>query len=814
MKQGTRVIAIFLLLVTILYFSPVIFSHQTFASRDIYIFFNPRQFFAAETIRNGSIPLWNPQLASGVPFLANHQSAVFYPLSALYYVLPFQLGFKLFIILHYYLAGIFMFLLMRRWGYEHYSSLFSAIVFMYGGYMISILDNVAFLTSSIWLPLIIVLFDRFLKEQRFRYCVLTGITIGIHILGGDASCYILSTLIFMGAYLTYYVITHHDTVKGQKMKMMWCFLLAWMIGIALAAIQLLPLAELVSYSTRMEGFNYDKMMRWSFHPLELIQLLVPYFFGSTVPMGRWFGQLWLDTMYIGIAPLIMVIFSLSGGRDKFHYFLLLIIFFSLFLAFGKYNPLFRWLAYVPGINMLQYPVKFLFLAAFSLALLSGMGFKALFLKIESNKEVRGFSLCLLWLNVVFIVAFFMSVFLEEELFNIFKNIYPKTLFHKMIGVESAFLAVFEGYSYFVMLLVAISVLLILTMRGKISTKISKRILIGVVLVELIFLGKPQDNTLASSLYTTPNETVEVIKSDNSIFRIFSLAYIPFGDDFMNVPTIPFYTIFTMLQNYMVPNLSLYFHIDTIDEYAELLVKRYYLLFSPLKEFFRLGQKIEPWQMNYCKEILNLLNVKYIISPFELHDRDFKMIKSGKITIYENLTVLPRAYLVPKAVVLKDDEEVLRAIQEIHFNPSESFLITEGEYTKALSDLIEGEEKIAGESFRGGAKILKYSPHCVEIETDGNYSSFLVLADNYYPGWRVFVNGSEKHILRVNYTVRGVMIPRGANKIQFIFDPMSFRIGALVSFLTLLMIMVYFLRHTRLWAKKTWGLLNHRYWATE
>jgi uncharacterized membrane protein YfhO len=191
-----------------------------------------------------------------------------------------------------------------------------------------------------------------------------------------------------------------------------------------------------------------------------------------------------------------------------------------------------------------------------------------------------------------------------------------------------------------------------------------------------------------------------------------------------------------------------------------------------------------------------------------------MIKSGKITIYENLTVLPRVYLVPKAVVLKDDEEVLRVIQETHFNPSESFLITEGEYTKALGDLIEGEEKLAGENFRGGAKILKYSSHCVEIETDGNYSSFLVLADNYYPGWRVFVNGSEKHILRVNYTVRGVIIPRGANKIQFIFDPMSFKIGALVSFLTLLMIMVYFLRHTRLWAKKTWGLLNHRYWATE
>ncbi|MBW1824326.1 MAG: YfhO family protein, partial [Deltaproteobacteria bacterium] len=325
--------------------------------------------------------------------MANLQGAVFYPLSIIYYILPFQLGFKCFIVLHYYLAGLFMFLLMRRWRYDMYSSFISALVFMFGGYMISILDNVAFLTSAVWLPLIVLLFDRSLSAKKLGYLIITGVVIGLQILGGDASFYIFSTFIFMVAYLLYYLITVKSLSMKERGKIMMFLPLAWVIGICLAAIQLIPFMEFVSYSTRMEGFSYENITKWSFHPLELIQLLVPYFYGSTVPMCRWFGQFWLDTFYIGIVPLLLVIFSLCCLRKKFNYFLLIIIFFSLFMAFGKNNPLYSWSQYVPVINMLHYPVKYLFLAGFSLALLSGIGCSALFSKLENKEEIKGFTIC-------------------------------------------------------------------------------------------------------------------------------------------------------------------------------------------------------------------------------------------------------------------------------------------------------------------------------------------------------------------------------------------------------------------------------------
>jgi len=71
--------AVLLLCITALYFSPVVFSCKTFASRDMYAFYYPRQFFAAECIKSGMLPLWNPHLASGVPFGKSPEFAILSP---------------------------------------------------------------------------------------------------------------------------------------------------------------------------------------------------------------------------------------------------------------------------------------------------------------------------------------------------------------------------------------------------------------------------------------------------------------------------------------------------------------------------------------------------------------------------------------------------------------------------------------------------------------------------------------------------------------------------------------------------------------
>ena len=793
-KRENILIAVLFFCITVIYFAPVVFSTQTFASRDLYAFFYPRRLFAAEAIRSGILPLWNPYLASGVPFLANLQSSLFYPLSSIYYVLPFHLGFKCFIILHYYLAGLFMYLLMKHWKYGTSSSLTAGIVFMFGGYMISILDNLAFLTAAVWLPLIVLFFDRSLQKNNPIDLIITGILISMQILGGDASCYLLSTFIFMVAYLIYYLASENDFATRKRKSVICCLPVAWIIGLGLSSIQLIPFLEFISHSTRTGGFGYETLTKWSYNPLELFQLLVPYVFGTTVPMSRWFGQYWLDTFYIGVFPLLLVLFCLFWSKCKLKLFLLIIICISLFMALGKYNPLFYWFTSVPGINMLHYPVKYLFLAGFSLSILAGIGFNSLFARLKQGNQIKGFLLFLLAVNFIILSVLFTGLVMDDRLFKLFREIYPQTLFHKIAGVESGYLAIFRGYAWFVMLFISGSLLFVFTTKGLIPVKVSKVICIAILLADLMLLGKPADPVVASSRYTKPSETVKVLKEDSSHFRIFSLSYIPF-DGFMHIPNASFSKTFGTLQSFLMPNLSLIFTIDTIDEYAAILMRRYYNLFNPVKEFFRLEKK-ELWQVKYCKTILNLLNVKYLISSFSLTDKDFKLVRDGKVKLYENRRVLPRAYVVPTVRVLKDDEEVLRAIERVDFNPTESVLITRGEYQKIENDYNK-ENGLLPNNVKGKAKILKYSLNNVEIETSGNDSSFLVLADNFYPGWKVYVNGSEKTLVRVDYNLRGVVVPQGTSRFDFIFDPVSFKIGAVLSLVTIFVIISFLVRRKKL-----------------
>jgi hypothetical protein len=786
-NKVTIICALLLLCITALYFSPVVFSSKTFASRDMYAFYYPRQFFAAECIKSGSLPLWNPHLASGVPFLANLQSSVFYPLNLMYYILPFATGFKYFIVLHYFLAGLWMFLLMRHWKYEAYSCMVAAIVFMLGGYMISILDNVSFLTAAVWLPLIVLLYDLFLKEKKRIYLAFTGVVIGLQILGGDASCYVLSTFLFIGAYHLYCLRVDHYRGFGVKAGSLSYLPLVWIIGILLSAIVLIPFAEYVYYSTRMGGFGYEELTKWSYHPLELLQLLVPYVFGSTVPMSRWFGQYWLDTFYLGVLPLLLVAFSFWWSKSGMKYFLIGVVVCSLLMACGKYTPFFSVIRYVPGVNMIHYPVKYLFLAGFVLSILSGMGFSVLCEKL-GKKETGGMLRALITVNLIALVILILGALADKPLFNAFEQAYPQTLFHKIVGTQAAYLAVFKGYSICVLILTAVSVLLLFTARGRIPVTVAKIAAILLLLADLTFVARPDDALIESSDYTRPTDLVRLLKSDSSPYRIFSLSYATF-EGFMHIPNVPFEKTFETLKSFMMPNLSLMFGLDTIDEYAEMLVTRYYALFHPVREFYR-PEKVIIAPTHFSRQILNLLNTKYLISSYRLDDGSFKLVQGGPVKVYENKEVLPRAFFVSSASVYTDDNDVLEAMQKPGFDPMASVLLTRHEY-HTIGEGAAGE-KLAHGVQTSEVKILKYSPNQVEIETIGNDRGFLVLADNYYPGWKVYVNGEEKNILRAYYNLRAVYLPPGNSTITFTFDPLSYKIGAVVSCIAFLGVLMYVL----------------------
>ena len=85
---------------------------------------------------------------------------------------------------------------------------------------------------------------------------------------------------------------------------------------------------------------------------------------------------------------------------------------------------------------------------------------------------------------------------------------------------------------------------------------------------------------------------------------------------------------------------------------------------------------------------------------------------------------------------------------------------------------------------GGATITKYEPNRIELETKANQPSILVLSENHYPGWRAYIDGRFTDTLRVDYNLRGVAVPAGEHKIEFIYRPKSVLIGFVISLLAL------------------------------
>jgi uncharacterized membrane protein YfhO len=74
---------------------------------------------------------------------------------------------------------------------------------------------------------------------------------------------------------------------------------------------------------------------------------------------------------------------------------------------------------------------------------------------------------------------------------------------------------------------------------------------------------------------------------------------------------------------------------------------------------------------------------------------------------------------------------------------------------------------------------------VDLEVNCQKGGDLVLSDNYYPGWKAFVDGRAAVIKRVKYLFRGVEVPEGKHQVRFIYDPASVKIGALISAAALL-----------------------------
>jgi hypothetical protein len=159
----------------------------------------------------------------------------------------------------------------------------------------------------------------------------------------------------------------------------------------------------------------------------------------------------------------------------------------------------------------------------------------------------------------------------------------------------------------------------------------------------------------------------------------------------------------------------------------------------------------------------------------LSDRGrFRLTHSGDVKIYENLDVLPRAFVVQQATSVLDDDAALAAMANSAFDPAcELILSTPG--------AVAGGDAAAPCGVSGGeARIVRDAPEQVEVAAELPAPGYLVLTDAWYPGWRVTVDGVPAPLLRADLFFRAVALEPGAHRVVFTFRPMSLRWGLALS----------------------------------
>ena len=516
-------------------------------------------------------------------------------------------------------------------------------------------------------------------------------------------------------------------------------------------------------------------------------IFIPYLSESDyIYKDYWARQSWLLVYYMGITTVIFAAISMKFDTTRRRRVIFYILALGITLSFGRYTPIYYILYKVlPGFRFSRYPVKFFFMAAFSLAILAGMGIEYYRSHIKTDLSLQRFLKQILTLGFVFSLFYLIFNLNFQVIFKFFQNALSNIgldIGNRKEHVQQLLYAglfnIKRGIGFFMVL----SVVIFFGIKKWISLSIVLSIVLIIALLDVFFANRNIYQNMDIKEFLKPAGTMEFLKTDNSFFRIFNSPSTLRRNMF--VPEKDYFEGMRGLKERAVSNLGVIYGVYDAYGYGSIYNKRHEEIIDII-----VRSKM-PDETN----LLNLLNVKYVISPKEFKTNGYKIVRtSEKANVYENENVLPRAFLAEKAVVIKGEKKILEKMKTKEFMPEKEVILEEvldsalraslEQYS--LSDRRESRAKPRDErakrvSREESVNILKYKPNYVEIEAEMSVPGFLVLGDTYYPGWKVYVDGKQDKIYRADYILRAVYLMPGKHIVKFTYEPFSFKIGVIIT----------------------------------
>ncbi len=359
---------------------------EVFAARDHSAFYWPvKSVFAALVRSSRGIPLWNPLLASGQPFAANPEHAVFHPLSALLLLLPFEWAFRLQVVLPVLFLALSGYFLGRALLLGRAASAASAVAWGAGGAAVSLVQLLPGLFTLFPLPAALAFAVRIGRRRVTSDVLGFGLIYGLMVLGGDPPALLMGTLLSAAAVLHGNRLDAPANAPGPRVvSPLGRLVLGGLLGALVGAATLLPGLHHGLRTVRAGGLDAATALSYTTPPVRLAELAVPgvFDYGARSDGGGTVGERlypergapFLPTIYPGI----LVIAAASAAwarRGSPARFWTLPAALGALLALGAATPVFPALRLVPVLSGIRFPERFLLasLAAVAVAGAVGLG---------------------------------------------------------------------------------------------------------------------------------------------------------------------------------------------------------------------------------------------------------------------------------------------------------------------------------------------------------------------------------------------------------------------------------------------------------
>lgn len=740
--------ALFLLCINVIFFYDVLFSGKTLFTGDNISLNIPGKILLRSIIANKELPLWNPYLFSGMPFLADINFGVLAPINFLYFIFDPFTAHTFNVVIAIWLIGFFMFLFYQSLKLSFIPAIISAVIFMFSGSVFINTLNTAILNVVMWLPLIMWSLEIYLQKDVLWRGLLIASLCSLQLFSGHIQ-YTYYTWLFMVIYIVW------RTKPFSIIKLFKHVCIIFFPILLLSAIQIFPFLEFTQLSTRpQQNLSYAEQVSF----VSFIRLIFPNFFGVLKDGTSW-GATADISGFIGIIPLFLIIFTFVFRKinSKVIFFFISSIVFLL-MSLGSRSPIYL-LAYylLPFYARFRSPSSILILYSFCLSIVAGFGFKYLFQCIDNGniKTKQFFRKSILVFSICFIISLLLKLYGFEYLITSIKYLQQIThlaFFTRFLEYSSTRTNIIYGL-WINNLLVTIFFLFLFSAityysyMQKNTTFFHKLIFIFLVLSELMFFSANLNVLTNKNLLTTPKSIITTLKEDVSPYRILTLKDGPKKPPFAD----PNYFVDEAIKSmtFLQSDTNLFHLIQSVDGYSS-------LVYRPYAEYVMNRLPTDPTGIdliNPTSNKINELNVKYILTA----GRYLEFLKNTPQFILINTYCHP--YL------------------------KRTFYMFENLYIKPRAELVDKKN--------GLVTITSYKMNEVQIKTETNTPSIVLLRDVYYPGWKALVNNQFQEIKPISI-FRSVHVPAGTSYITMMYQPLSVIMGSIVSATSWFLLFCYFL----------------------